>query len=149
MTDPVSGAAANSAQKVAENASASGVEEAGDKAGASFDDVLNDVQESQATEATEQAQATESVDGVDQVDQIQEVDGPAKTRLDDFVNQINTDQAEIERMLENGMGGGEMSQKDLLQVQALIYGHAQRVELTSKVVSNAAKGVKQVMNTQV
>lgn len=147
MTDPVSGAAASSAQKVAENASTSGVEEAGGDDGASFDDVMDQVQ--QADEAAQDNPEASAVDGVDEVDQVQQVDGPAKSRLDDFVNRINADQSEIEQMLEKGMGGGEMSQKDLLQVQALIYGHAQRVDLTTKVVSNATKGVKQVMNTQV
>ena len=147
MTDPVSGAAASSAQKVAENASTSGVEEAGGDDGASFDDVMEQVQ--QADEAAQDNPEASAVDGVDEVDQVQQVDGPAKSRLDDFVNRINADQSEAEQMLEKGMGGGEMSQKDLLQVQALIYGHAQRVDLTTKVVSNATKGVKQVMNTQV
>ena len=147
MTDPVSGAAASSAQKVAENASTSGVEEAGGDDGASFDDVMEQVQ--QADEAAQDNPEASAVDGVDEVDQVQQVDGPAKSRLDDFVNRINADQSEIEQMLEKGMGGGEMSQKDLLQVQALIYGHAQRVDLTTKVVSNATKGVKQVRNTQV
>lgn len=149
MTDPVSGVAANSAQKIAENAASSGAEEATSEDGASFDEVMTKVQDNAASAATDGAAGAQEVDGVDAVDQVQEVEGPAQARLDDFVNRINGDQAEIESMLERGMGGGEMSQKDLLQVQALIYGHAQRVELTTKVVSNATKGVKQVMNTQV
>jgi hypothetical protein len=145
MTDPISGAAASSAQKLAENASTPGVEESTGQNGASFDDVMDKVQPGEQVDQPD----TAAVDGVEPADQVQQVEGPAKARLDDFIGRINTDQAEIEAMLERGMGGGEMSQKDLLQVQALIYGHAQRVELTSKVVSNAAKGVKQVMNTQV
>ncbi|MGM0555375.1 MAG: hypothetical protein ACQEVA_03255 [Myxococcota bacterium] len=149
MTDPVSGAAASSAQKVAESATTSGVEGSTTDDGASFDDVMNDVQQASEAERAGESSAAGGVDGVDAPDRIQEVEGPAQARLDDFVGRINGDQAEIEAMLERGMGGGEMSQKDLLQVQALIYGHAQRVELTSKVVSNATQGVKQVMNTQV
>lgn len=149
MTDPINGAAASSAQKIAESAAGAGVDEASASDGASFDDVMEQVQQGEGAREVAEAGPAEQVDGVDKVDQIDAADGPAKARLDNFVNRINADQSEIEAMLERGMGGGEMTQKDLLQVQALIYGHAQRVELTSKVVSNATKGLKQVMNTQV
>ena len=153
MTDPVSGAGSNAASEVAKQSGASetsGAEGPSSSDGESFDDVMGRVQD--AENDGPDAADVDSADQAEQVgapDEVDGIEGPARARLDEFVVGINEDQAEIEQMLRRGMDGGQMSQKDLLQTQALIYGFSQRVELASKAVSNATSGVKQVMNTQV
>lgn len=144
MTDPISGKVAS---QMVEQANQVGEQQASvDKAGsdkqASFDDVLSNVQNREV----DQAKAPDKVEGVGQTEQ---AEGPAATRLRDFLDQMRTDESSLDKMMTKSMSGGDMSQQELLKMQSLIYGYSQKVELASKVVSNAASGMKQIMNTQV
>ncbi|MFP4598350.1 MAG: hypothetical protein ACLFVJ_08860 [Persicimonas sp.] len=156
MTDPISGTAASQmaeqAKQVGGEGAASGGSDSASKA--SFDDVLSEVQgreveQTQGVDKTQDVGQAQEVEGIEGVDKAQQADGPAADRLRGFLDGMSTDEAELDQMMDKSINGGDMSQKDLLQMQALMYGYSQKVELTTKAVSNAASGMKQIMNTQV
>ncbi len=147
MTDPISGKIAS---QMAEQASQVGEQqasasEADSPQKTSFKDVLSNVQ----NQEVDQANAPENVDAIEGVEQADQTEGPAATRLQDFMEGLRTDETELEQMMDKSLSGADMSQQELLQMQSLIYAYSQKVELASKAVSNAASGMKQIMNTQV
>jgi hypothetical protein len=150
MTDPISGKVAS--QVAQQAAQAGGEEAAADKAGsgdkASFGDVLSDVQQ-RDVDAAQGAEQAEAVQQVEAAAEAQKTEGPAATKLRDFMDEMRADETQMSDMMDRSMSGADMSQQELLQMQSLIYGYSQKVELASKAVSNAASGMKQIMNTQV
>lgn len=147
MTDPISGKIAS---QMAEQAGGVGDQQASVSQGdsdkkASFKDVMANVQsqEVDGTNAAEKVDAIESVQGTDQTE------GPAATRLQDFLDGLRTDETKLEKMMDKSLSGADMSNQELLEMQSLIYAYSQKVEMASKAVSNAASGMKQIMNTQV
>lgn len=139
--EPISGQMASNmadqVTQVSENPEAMGGEDAASSA--SFEDVFSQAQAREVDQAPE----------VKKVAEISETEGPASTRLRDFVDGIQSDETSLDRMMGKSMSGAEMSSQDLLQMQALIYNYSQKVELATKAVSNAGSGMKQIMNTQV
>jgi hypothetical protein len=144
MTDPIQGIGA--IDKMKELDKASGV---GGPQGASFDEVMGD----QGAQGVEQAEGVEGVEGPQEVEAAeapQEVEkSGAIDKMDQFLDGMSKDEAELNDLMERCMGGADLSQKELLRVQMLVYGYAQKVDLASKVVDKATGGIKQVMNTQV
>jgi hypothetical protein len=142
--DPISGKVAS---QMAEQANQAGEQEATSKEGdstqkASFQDVLTNVQNKEV----DQAGAAEKVDGIQKADQ---AEGPAATQLEDFLDGLRTDETKLDKMMDNSLSGADMSQQELLEMQSLLYAYSQKVDMASKAVSNAASGMKQIMNTQV
>ncbi|QDG53341.1 hypothetical protein FIV42_22110 [Persicimonas caeni] len=147
MTDPISGKIAS---QMAEQASGVGEQSASVSQGdssqkTSFKDVMANVQSQQVDEA----KAADNVDAIEGVEGASESEGPAETRLQDFLDGLRTDETRLEKMMEGSLSGADMSNQELLEMQSLIYAYSQKVELASKAVSNAASGMKQIMNTQV
>ncbi len=144
MTDPISGNMtshmANQVSQVGEDQAS--VSDAGSTQKTSFKDVLSNVQNREV----DQADGPNKLDGVDQT---QKSEGPAATRLRDFLDGMQTDETSLDKMMARSMSGAKMSQQDLLKMQSLVYSYSQKVELASKLVSNATSGMKQIMNTQV
>ena len=70
-------------------------------------------------------------------------------RLDRFVEDVLKDEKKIERLMKRSSKGIALDQAELIQLQGLIYGYAQKVDLASKVVDKSTGGLKQIMNTQV
>lgn len=105
----------------------------------SFQDVMSQVQ----------AREVEAAAAPAQVEQVSKTEGPAETRLQEFLDGVRSDETRLDAMMNRSMSGKPMSQQDLLQMQALIYSYSQKVDMASKAVSNAAGGMKQLMNTQV
>jgi len=106
---------------------------------ASFEDVFSQVQ----------AREVEQVAPAEKVAEVSKAEGPASTRLRDFVDGVQSDETTLDKMMSKSMSGAEMSPQELLQMQALIYNYSQKIELATKAVSNAGSGMKQIMNTQV
>jgi len=163
MVDPVSSEAVS---KIAESQGASPTAgeagEVGDSAsadGPSFQEVLDDKQaaeEAAAAEDAGRAAGAEEPQGVDEVelDELEDLratdsgeERPVK--FEKFVEGISGDKQEIDQMLEAGLGGGNLDQKELLEMQALIYSYSKKVELTSKVVEKGTGGLKQMMQMRV
>jgi hypothetical protein len=145
--DPISGKVAS---QMAEQANQAGEQEVSSKEGASgkgasFQDVLSNVQNKEV----EKAGAAGEVDGVQKAEQIEQAEGPAATRLEDFLDGLRTDETKLDKMMDKSLSGADMSQQELLQMQSLLYAYSQKVDMASKAVSNAASGMKQIMNTQV
>lgn len=144
MVDPVSGSAAEVARQVAEQADAgggaSGVDGADDDAG--FDAAMGEA------EAVDEVDSVESVEahGDMEVTGVEELD---ETGLRDFMDDLGSDRERLDAMLEKCRSGGEMEQRELLELQGLIYGYSQRVEIATKVADKAAGGLKQMMNVRV
>jgi len=135
MTDPVNLQGAALIERVQEMKDSAPTESA---EGRSFADALDGAQ---APEAPEQVQAPDAPDAAPKID--------ASKRLDDFLESVGEDQARIEEMMSRCVDGQTLSQQELLELQSVIYGYAQKVELASKLVDKATGGLKQVMNTQV
>ena len=144
MTDPISG-------KIASQMTQQANEVGGDKASvskgdssqkASFKDVMANVQ-NQEVDGAKQAGA------VDVVQKTEKTEGPAETRLQDFMDGLRTDESKLEKMMDKSLSGADMSNQELLEMQSLIYAYSQKIEMASKAVSNATSGMKQIMNTQV
>lgn len=106
---------------------------------ASFQEVMSQVQ----------AREVEATAAPAQVEQVSKAEGPAQVRLQEFLDGVRSDETRLDAMMDQSMSGKPMSQQDLLQMQALIYSYSQKVDMASKAVSNAAGGMKQLMNTQV
>jgi hypothetical protein len=145
--DPISGKVAS---QMAEQANQAGEQEVSSKEGASgkgasFQDVLSNVQNKEV----EKAGAAGEVDGVQKAEQIEQAEGPGATRLEDFLDGLRTDETKLDKMMDKSLSGADMSQQELLQMQSLLYAYSQKVDMASKAVSNAASGMKQIMNTQV
>lgn len=110
--------------------------------GASFQEVM----QRQEVQAAEQNKAAE-VQKVEAASKVEK--SPAAQRLDKFVESVGRDEAKIEAMMKRCMKGQTLNQQELLQLQSVMYGYTQKVELASKVVDKTAGGLKQIMNTQV
>ena len=143
--DPISGKVAS---QMAEQANQVGEQQGASKAGdsnqkGSFQDVLSNVQEA------DKAGGAGEVDGVQKAEQVEQAEGPAATRLEDFLDGLRTDETKLDKMMDKSLSGADMSQQELLEMQSLLYAYSQKVDMASKAVSNAASGMKQIMNTQV
>jgi hypothetical protein len=127
-------------QKAQQPEKAAGVGKTGD--GASFQEVMQR-QEVQAAEQSKVAE-TQKVEATSDVKK-----SPAAQQLDKFVDSVGKDEAKIEAMMKRCVKGQTLSPQELLQLQSVMYGYSQKVELASKLVDKTTGGLKQIMNTQV
>ena len=58
-------------------------------------------------------------------------------------------QDEMAKVMDRALSGEMLGTVDIVQMQATIYRYTQELDLSSKVVDNASKSVKQTLNTQV
>lgn len=142
MTNPIQGAsvAARQIQKVSEATNAPSSVTSSTSDSKSFASVLESTRARHVDPASKPG-ATVAAQKVEQ--------SSAAQKLDHFVEGVFKDQAKIEKMMRRCVRGKTLSQPELLRLQGLIYGYAQKVELASKIVDKATGGLKQVMNTQV
>jgi hypothetical protein len=150
VTDPISGKLASQMaqqiqqmQEAGEAGGSQGASGSGGAGGASFQEVMQQ-QQAEAAQGVEGAQGAEAPQPIEQVE-----GGEEASRLENFVQDVMSDEKKIDEMMESCLNGGDMSQDEMLQMQSLIYGYSQKVDLATKVVEKAAGGVKQMMNTQV
>lgn len=138
MVDPVAGAGQVGAD-VAANQNESG---RASESTTSFDDLLEaDIDVESGEPAGPNAEgAVDAVDGASEVEE---------TRLSRVIDSIQSDRASLEATMDRVMGGQDLDQREMLEMQALVYQYSQRVELTSKVVEKATGGLKQMLNMQV
>lgn len=138
MTDPIAGKLAMQAMQ---QPSAEAMQKAGSPKGpkTSFQEVMT--QKQQQVEGTQKTQAPTAPEQVNKSESSQ--------RIDAFVEGVLNDEKKIDRLMAKNTKGGGLEQSELLQLQGLIYGYAQKVDLASKVVDKATGGLKQIMNTQV
>lgn len=140
ISDPIGGKLA--AQALQQPQGLQEVGKAGKKeGGASFQEVM--------TRQTEAANQVEQAKAAGPVEAMPKTEGVEKSRINDFMNGVLKDEKQIDKMMAKCMRGGAMEQKDMLQMQALIYSYSQKIDLATKVVEKATGGLKQVMNTQV
>ena len=138
MVDPVAGAGQVGADMAA-NQSDSG---RASESATNFDDLLEADMDVESGEAA----GPNAEGGVDAVDAASEVE---ETRLSRVIDSIQSDRASLEATMDRVMGGQDLDQREMLEMQALVYQYSQRVELTSKVVEKATGGLKQMLNMQV
>lgn len=144
MTDPISGAAAmQNIQKMQQLSEAAPVGESKGPTGPSFAQVL----EGKQAEAAQAAQPTQGPQAPDAAAPVSKTEGAQQ--IDRFVEGVLSDERQMNTMMERCMSGKTMSNSELLQMQGLVYGYAQKVELATKLVDKATGGLKQIMNTQV
>jgi hypothetical protein len=134
MVDPIAGAGQVSADIASNDASSGTKRGVSDDGAVSFDEVL---------EADVDAGASDTAEAVDAVSPVE------GNRLTELVESIQADRASLEETMDRVMSGQDLDQKEMLEMQALVYQYSQRVELTSKVVEKATGGLKQMLNMQV
>ena len=74
---------------------------------------------------------------------------PPQTRMHAEVQRLLQDEQNIDELLQRSLTGDSMSPRELLSVQALVYGYTQRVELATKIVDRMASGMKTLLQMQV
>ena len=139
MTDPIAG---KLAMQAIQQPNAQALEKAGGPPKGpktSFQEVM--------TQKQQQAQAPEKVNAPAAPEQVNKSE--SAQRMDKFVEGVLNDEKKIDRLMAKNTTGGGLDQSELLQLQGLIYGYSQKVDLASKVVDKATGGLKQIMNTQV
>jgi hypothetical protein len=152
MVDPVVNEGMSKlAEQAGETAAESGAEEADE---ASFSEVLDEKMESDQVDGPREAELerTEEASRVEGVDDLEAATGSeemSRAKLGEFVEGISQNRDEMEQMLERSMNGETLDQKELLEMQALIYGYSQKVKLASKVVEKGTGGLKQMMQMRV
>jgi len=162
MVDPVSNEAIS---KIAENGGAgsaggpSSVGETKSADGSSFQEVLEEKQGAEEAGGIAEARRGAEAERPNRAEEVEleeldstrssGVEGERSVKLEQFVESISENKQEIDQMLESGLGGGNLDQKELLEMQALIYSYSKKVELTSKVVEKGTGGLKQMMQMRV
>lgn len=88
-----------------------------------------------------------------QVDGVDAIEAPEPTemreRVDSFMKDVLSDEKQLDKIMSRAASGADMNNDELLKMQALMYGYAQKVDLATKVVEKSTSGVKQMMQTQV
>jgi sRNA-binding protein len=132
----------------------------------------------QAAQAAQKAQATQKADQVRQVETVNKTEkaalnkvnganseqissraatpvdakpetGKATNMINSVVSSLEKGQLNLEKLINTGMSGKNMSNGELLSLQASMYKYTQELDLTSKVVEKATSGLKDVVKTQV
>ncbi len=132
----------------------------------------------QAAQAAQKAQATQKADQVRQVETVNKTEkaalnkvnganseqissraatpvdakpeaGKATNMINSVVSSLEKGQLNLEKLINSGMSGKNMSNGELLSLQASMYKYTQELDLTSKVVEKATSGLKDVVKTQV
>lgn len=85
---------------------------------------------------------------MDPVSQKQEV-SKATSMISSMFQNMEKGQASLDKLINGGLGGKNMSNSELLGLQAGMYKYTQELELTGKVVEKATSGLKDTLKTQV
>ncbi len=73
----------------------------------------------------------------------------ATERLEAHVTGLLDNEAEIDQLITRSVEGDHMSPRELLELQALVYGYTQRVEVATRVVDKSVGALKQLLQMQV
>lgn len=85
---------------------------------------------------------------MDPVSQKQEV-SKATSMISSMFQNMEKGQASLDKLINGGLSGKNMSNSELLGLQAGMYKYTQELELTGKVVEKATSGLKDTLKTQV
>jgi len=99
-----------------------------------------------------QANAAGKVSEAIKAQQSQKVTGVQQSEKGMFkgvVKELMAGQTKMEGLMKVAMSGKQLSNQEMLGVQAGVYMFSQQMELTSKVIEKATSGIKQMLNTQV
>ena len=69
--------------------------------------------------------------------------------VSEYVDALFQDEKRLEHKMKKVARGGQMSNVELLETQALLYRYTQEVDLASRVVDKTCNGLKQLMSIQV
>ena len=70
-------------------------------------------------------------------------------RVQAHVSGLLDNEAEIDNLIARSVDGDHMSPRELLELQALVYGYTQRVEVATRVVDRSVGALKQLLQMQV
>ena len=148
MTGPMTGISA--AQLVQQKLPDQGAPQVGKPGESKFDAVLAD--KAQAASGPDSVGKTQAVPGTEAVSQVEGVAKPEHTTLNlvsHVVSELEQGQLRLDKLIGAGMSGKELSNAELLSLQASMYKYTLELDLTSKVVEKATSGLKDVVKTQV
>lgn len=86
--------------------------------------------------------------GMDPVQQKNEVNKSGSMVMN-MMSSLEKGQVNIDKMINGGLSSKNMSQGELLQLQAGMYKYTQELDLCSKVVEKATSGLKDTLKTNV
>ncbi len=86
--------------------------------------------------------------GMDPVAQKSEVNKSGSMAMS-IMNSMEKGQMNLDALINGGLSGKQMSNTDLLQMQAGMYKYTQELDLCSKVVEKATTGLKDTLKTNV
>lgn len=127
---------------------------------------VNHVQQAQQVQQVDKARQIENVNKLDKaqlnktdanksstgrmdpVSQKQEV-SKTTSMIMGMMQNMEKGQASLDKLISGGLQGKNMSQSELLGLQAGMYKYTQELELTGKVVEKATSGLKDTLKTQV
>ncbi|CAM3706460.1 MULTISPECIES: ATP-dependent helicase HrpB [Corallococcus] len=75
--------------------------------------------------------------------------GKSGGMVSDLVSGLEKGQVSMDKLIKEASSGKNMSNAELLGLQASMYKYSQELDLTSKVVEKATSGLKDVVKTQV
>ncbi len=85
---------------------------------------------------------------MDPVSQKQEV-SKSTSMISSMFQNMEKGQASLDKLINGGLQGKNLSNGELLSLQAGMYKYTQELELTGKVVEKATSGLKDTLKTQV
>jgi hypothetical protein len=148
MTSPMTGiSAAQVAQQKLPDQATPQVSKQGES---KFDTVLAD--KAQAEGGAEAARKAESVQGpesVRQVESVSKTERPTLNMVSHVVSELERGQLRLDKLIDSGMSGKQLTNGELLSLQASMYKYSLELDLTGKVVEKATSGLKDVVKTQV
>lgn len=71
------------------------------------------------------------------------------SKLTDIISSIENGTKKVDAIIKSSLSNKNMSNAELLQMQAVIYKYSQELDLCSKVVDKATNGLRDVLKTQV
>ncbi|WP_224372504.1 ATP-dependent helicase HrpB [Hyalangium versicolor] len=148
MTGPMTGIAA--AQLVQPKPPDQTVPQGSKPGESKFDAVLAD--KAQAASGPDAARQTESVQGpepVHTVEGVAKTERPVLNMVSHVVSELEQGQLRLDQLIGAGVSGQQLSNSELLSLQASMYKYTMELDLTSKVVEKATSGLKDVVKTQV
>ncbi|WP_223635319.1 ATP-dependent helicase HrpB [Corallococcus sp. EGB] len=114
-------------------------------------ETVNKAEKANLNKVSSAAQQPATAKGAEPVDAKAEASKTTKSggMVSDLVSGLEKGQVSMDKLIKEASSGKNMSNAELLGLQASMYKYSQELDLTSKVVEKATSGLKDVVKTQV
>ena len=114
-------------------------------------ETVNKTEKAGLNKVSNAAQQPATTKGAEPVDAKAEASKTGKSggMVSDLVSGLEKGQISMDKLIKEASSGKNMSNAEMLGLQASMYKYSQELDLTSKVVEKATSGLKDVVKTQV